>query len=378
MISYEIIKEFDKIEEYFPHWDQLFNSGQYEASLSLDWTLALLKTHLDGASFFLIVLRDSTQILGIVPVCIREVRKHGLSLLTMFPLAEYFNTHSDLLLKNWSEELLKVLLEALFSVEHKWDIFRINRFVETNPILESITHNLRNNFTFKYDIQKAEPSFFIELDNNYDDFLGRRSANFRYQIKRVAKKIQSLGDITFLRNQDSNDFDEVYNTILSIEEKSWKHRHGTAISSTEKQREFYRELGKSAFNKGWLRLCILYLDHDPIAFEMGLVKCKKYYGVHGSYDEKFKKWNPGTALLARFIEDLIHDGMKEYDWFGEPFEFQNRWTDKFRWHNSLIIYNNTSKARLFAVYNTLKNRLIHNINEELVLRNPREIKPAKN
>ena len=377
MISFEIINELNKIEEYYSEWDQMFDSGDYEASLSLDWTLALLKTHLEEDTFFLMVLRDPIEIVGIVPLCIREVRKHGISLLTMMPMSEYFNTHSDLLLKNASKELLRVLLQGISSSKDKWDIFRINRFVETNPILESITRNLRNNFDFNYDIQRAEPSFFIELDDSYEDFLGKRSSNFRYQIRRGGKRIRTLGDVTFLRTQDFNDFDEAYKIVLAIEEKSWKHKHGTAISSTEKQREFYRELGRRAFNRRWLRLCILCLKDQPIAFEMGLVKCKKYYGVHGSYNEEFKKWNPGTALLARFIEDLIHEGIEEYDWFGEPFEFQRRWTDKFRWHESLLMYNNTPKANVFRIFNAFRAKIQRNPREEVVLRNPRDIKPAK-
>ena len=379
MIYYEIIKNPEEIKGYYSEWNQLFTSGMHEASLSLDWTQALLKTHLEDASFFLIVLRDSTQLLGIIPLCIKNVRKHGLSLATMFPIAEYFGTHSDLLLKNPSEELTDVLLEALFNVEYKWDIFRINRFLETNPLLERISGKLKNNFSFKYEIQKAEPSFFIVLDNSYKDFLAKRSANFRYQLKRAAKKMHSLGHITFRRNQDYHNFDEIYPTLLSIEEKSWKHKHGTGICSTEKQREFYRELGRRAFDNGWLRLCILSINQEPIAYEMGLVKCRKYYGVHGSYDEKFKRWNPGTVLFAKFLEDLIHDGIQEYDWFGEPFEFQKRWTDKYRWHNFLLIYNNTIKAKLFMLYNSLKNKRKQsklNNNDEFKLRKPRDIKPA--
>jgi CelD/BcsL family acetyltransferase involved in cellulose biosynthesis len=376
MISFEIIEELEKIKEYYAQWDQLFVSGEYEASLSLDWTQALLKTHLEGAPFFLLVLRESTEILGIVPLCIRETKKHGLSLLTLCPVAEYFNTHSDLLLKNPSKELLKVLLEALFHLKYRWDVFRINRFIKANPLLDYIEYNLRNNFAFNYDIRRAEPSFFIQLGNSYDSYLKGKSGNFRHKIKSVAKKMHSTGDVTFFREHDFSDFDEVYNVILSIEENSWKHKHGTAITSSKKQIEFYRELCRSAFKKGWLRLCILFVNHEPVAFEFGLLKREKYYCVHSSYSEKYKGANPGTVLLARFIEDLTHDGIKEYDWFGEPFEWESRWTDDFRWHKSLLIYNKTPKAKLFYIYNTLKNKLKHDIKECIVLRNPRDIKPG--
>jgi len=377
MISYEIIEELDKIKEYYGKWDELFNSREYEASLSLDWTDALLKTHLQGASFFLVVLRDANGILGIVPLCIKEVKKYGLLLLTLLPISEYFNTHSDLLLTNSSEELVEVLLKALFNLKNKWDVFRINRFVENNPLLDRIACNLKNNAAFNFEIRRAEPSFFIQLGNSYDDYLKKKSANFRYKLKSIVKKMHSIGDVAFLRTQDFHDFSEVYNIILSIERNSWKHKHGTAITSSEKQQEFYRVLGQSAFNKGWLRLCILFLNREPIAFEMGLVKGQKYYGVHGSYNEKYKKENPGTMLLAQFIEDLIHEGIKEYDWFGEPFEFQSRWTDKFRWHRSLLIYNNTLKAKLFFIFNTLKEKMIHDVKKQIVFRDPRDVRPEK-
>lgn len=378
MISFEIIEGLDEIKEFYTQWDQLFDLGEYEASLSLEWTEALIKTHLEGDAFSLVVLNDSSGILGIVPLAISENKKFGLSLLTVFPISEYFNTHSDLLLKNYSEELLEVLLKALSSLKYKWDVFRINRFVETNPVLDRITYNLKNHLAFNYAIWRTEPSFFIEFDNSYSDFLKRLSAKFRYKLKSTSKKMHSIGDVAFFRNQDFQDFSVAYNTILSIEEKSWKHKHGTAITSSEKKRKFYRELCENAFNKGRLRLCVLYLNHEPIAYELGLLKNKRYYSVHGSYDEKYKKENPGTVLLARFIEDLIHDGIKELDFFGEPFEWQSYWTDKYRWHKSLLIYNHTLKAKLFFIYNTLKNKFSQKLKDQIVLRNPRDIKPEQN
>jgi CelD/BcsL family acetyltransferase involved in cellulose biosynthesis len=377
MITFEIYEDMERIKEYQAEWDRMFAADAYEASLSLAWAQALIKSHLNGDAFSLVVLRDSTEILGLVPIVIRRIKKRGVSLLTVFPLSEYFNTHSDLLLKKPTKELLEVLFKALFSLKYQWDVFRINRFVETNPVLGLIEYNLKNNFPCKYDIRRSEPSYFIEFGGSYEDYLNGKSANFRHKLKSVSKKMRSLGEVAFLGHQDFHDFAKLYSIILSIEEKSWKHKHGTAITSTEKQRTFYKELFKSAFDKGWLRLGLLYLDREPIAFEVGLVKDKKYYGVHGSYNETFKKDNPGTLLLAQFIKDLIRDGIEEYDWFGEPFEWESRWTDKFRWHKSLLIYNSTPKARLFYFINSLKNKLRQNDMDQIVLRDPRDIKPRK-
>lgn len=375
MMTFEIIEDLDKVSAYQEQWDQLYDSGAYEASLSLEWTQALLKTHLESDKFLLIIIRDSTELLGIVPLCIRKTRKYGLPKLTLFPTSEYFNTHSDMLLRNSSDELIEVLLKALISLKSRWDVFSMGRFIESSPILERIAYALKNNFSLKYEIRRTEPSFFIPIGDSYDNYLAGRSANFRYKLKKISKVMQSAGNIVFVNNEDIHDFGEAYAVILSIEERSWKHKNGTAMTSSRKSREFYRVLCQHAFDKGRLRLCVLYLNREPAAFEMGLLKDKKYYSVHGSYDEKFKKENPGHMLLQRFIEDLIRIGIRELDWFGEPFEFQRHWTDDFRWHKSLLIYNNTPLSRLYYIYNILRNKPENNEDNQFVLRNPRDIKP---
>jgi len=186
-----------------------------------------------------------------------------------------------------------------------------------------------------------------------------------------------MGALRFTSEQKVEEFDEVFETVLSIERASWKHKNGTGIASTDKQRRFYRELCEREFKKGRLRFWLLHVNSTPIAYEVGIVKDKTYYSVHGSYDDAFKRESPGSLLFARVIEDLIHLGIRELDFFGEPFEWQQHWTDDIRWHRSLLIYNNTQKARLFYLYNRLKGISNFRKGDELVLRNPHEIKPQQ-
>ncbi len=373
MITFEIVEDPHKIKDYHAQWQALFDAGAYEPSVSLEWSQALVNTHLGTNRLFLLLLRNSTELLGIVPLCLRTVKKSGASLRTLFPLAEYFNTHSDLLLRHPSAELTDALLNAICSFRYRWDVFRINRFTETNPVLKLIEDRLRNSPRINYEIRRAEPSFFIRLDGGYDQYLQQRKSHFRNNLKRSLKKMYALGDVEFLGIQHFNDAADAFGVILPIEERSWKHQHGTAITSTSRQQAFYRELCCGAYAKGWLRLSILKLNGTPIAFEMGLVRGKKYYGLHNSYDESFRKENPGTVLFARFIEDLARDGIQEYDFFGEPFEWESLWTEQYRWHKSLLIYSRTARARLFSIFNCLKRRLGGAEPDQLVLRHPREI-----
>src|ERR1700733_397147 len=375
MISFEVLEGRNAIRQYFPQWEELLGSGSHESSLSIPWTEALLHSYIEG-SLSLIVLTDSAGIAGLVPLYVKETKRHGMSLLTLSPVAEHFNTHSDLLLRDSSTELTEALLKAVFSLRVKWDVFRINRLVVGHPLLESLESVLNSKFHYAYRVQSEEPSFFIKVGNSKDEYPKAVSGKFRHNLRSYLNKLRSAGEVSFLSIRELQDFDKAFDTILRIEEASWKHKHGTGISSTEKSRRFYKELCLGELKYGRLRVAMLYLNGTPIAYEMGLVNGKKYYSVHGSYDEGYKKSSPGIVLLAQCIDGLIQEGIEELDFFGEPFEWQQNWTDKYRWHKSILIYNRTVKAKCFQLVTRLKGTVAPVKEDKLVLRNPRDITPG--
>jgi CelD/BcsL family acetyltransferase involved in cellulose biosynthesis len=375
MISFEVLEGREAIKQYYPQWEGLLASASHESSLSIPWTEALLDSYIEG-SLILIVLTDSAGIAGLVPLYVKETKRQGMSLLTLSPVAEHFNTHSDLLLRDSSAELTEAFLKAVLSVRVKWDVFRINRFVIGHPLLQSLEYALKNKRNYAYRIQSEEPSFFVKVGNSKDEYPKAVSGKFRHNVRSYLNKLRAAGEVSFLSIHDLADFDKAFDTMLRIEEASWKHKHGTGISSTEKSRRFYKELCSGELKYGRLRVAMLYLNQTPIAYEMGLVNGKKYYSVHGSYDENYKKNSPGVVLLAQCIDGLMQEGIEELDFFGEPFEWQQNWTDKYRWHRSILIYNRNWKAKCFQLVTRLKSTLKPAKEDKLVLRNPRDITPG--
>ena len=84
MIHCEITTDLQKLSDYREQWDRLFESGNYESSVSFEWTYALLSTHLkENDSFILMVLKESGNLCGIIPLVINHNRKFGLK--TLYP-----------------------------------------------------------------------------------------------------------------------------------------------------------------------------------------------------------------------------------------------------------------------------------------------------
>lgn len=378
MIRCEVITKQDEMFRYREVWNSLFASGAYEVSTSFEWTYALLTTHLNKKdSFLLIILKDSEEVLGIVPLIISETKKYGQSIKTLFPISEYYNTHSDILLKYQSKELIDTFITCLSEIENNWDVFRIGRFVETNPIVESIETYLKET-SIKYKFSKEDPSFFITLDDTYGAYLKKRSAKFRNYLKRMGKKLDVLGHVRVAQLGDFNSLTAAYEQFLHVEEKSWKYYHGTAIINVKKQEKFYRKFCEYEYETGRLHLFFLYLDELAIAYNMGVIKDNKYLYLKTSYDEEFKKASPATVLRAELIKELISKGIEYFDFPGEPYEWELQWADDIQWHKSLIIYNNTFKAKLFSFYNTVRSRWKNTDSDDQIhYHNPLDVKGEK-
>ncbi len=366
MITVDFVRDKNEILQYRELWNEIYCTGENEPSTSFVWTNALLKTHRkEKDDFLLIIIKDSKEVISIVPIIISSQKKFGLSFTYMFPISEYYNTHSDILLKELYGEFIEVFIKAIFQLKPKWDIFSMRRLIESNPIIENIESILKK-CSVKYRFSWEAPSFFLPLENNYDDYLKKRSGKFRNYLKRIEKKITFSGNIDFHEIEDLGGINDAYRALLEIEIKSWKHEHGTAISSISRQEKFYEELCVSANENGWLHMLFLYMDDKPIAYNMGLLKDSKYYYIRTSFDEELRRYGPSTLLRAQLIKRLISDRVEYFDFPGEPYEWERQWTEEMRWHRSLEVYNDTLKGKLYSAYRTYKKRRDGQRNEKVL------------
>jgi len=375
MIDFEIVREQERITEYRDDWNQLFDSGDYEASTSYEWCKVLLETHLiKNDEMVLVLIKDDGKIIGIIPVILSIKRKYGQSIRYLFPVSEYYNTHSDILIKQLSDEPIKVFFNAIFSLRSKWDVIIIQRLIEWNPLVESI-RNYCNYNSIKYFVRKEQPSYFITLPGHLEEYLRKRSRNFRRSLIKNQRKLYSLGEIRIEKVVKPEEMEQAFDKILRIEESSWKGSHGTSIKSVWKQYDFYRRLCRAVSQKGWIHLQFLLMNNDPVAYNMGLIIKKRYFYLKTSFDERYREYSPSMILRVNLIEELIKRNINEIDFTAEPYEWQKRWSEEYRWHKSLTIYNNTIKARLHNFYNFVNARLEDRKGNGIKFANPMDLRP---
>ena len=372
MVSFEIIRGKQKISEYQKDWDRIFESGAYEVSTSYEWTQAILESTLQKTDeFFLVVIKKLGKVTGLIPLLMRKGNRFGISIAHLLPVSDLYHTHGDLLLDELNDEITRAFVTAIFSLDVKWDVFRMTRLLEANSIVGFVENYLKKS-SLSYEIKKDEPTFFLSLNCSYDNYLKNKSHKFRKNLKYNEKKIRELGDVQFRGMQDMKNIEDAYNDILSIEKNSWKHIHGNSFFDNQTGREFYKYLLESTSTTGMLHLLFLVINSEPVAYAMGCIKDNRYLFLRTSYHEKYRSTSPSTLLIADLIEDLIQRGIKELDFTGEPHEYQTHWTNELRWHRSLFIYNNTIKGKAYSLYHFLKSKKEIRYSHSIKLRKRRD------
>lgn len=367
MITAEVVWTPGDLFRYRDDWKKLFVEGIHEPSTSFEWTQAMVQGHINNDDhFFLILLKNNDKICGIIPLVASREKVLHIPLTTISTISERYNTHSDFLITGTDEMFLQPIVDALFSLPHAWDLFRMTRLLEENPVFKTLETILTKRHT-QFRTRFESPSFFLKLPTSFEEYMSSRTTKFRNHLRRTEKKLSLLGSVNMIKTGRDLDLDASFSALINIEEKSWKHEHGTAISAIQHQTNFYRTMCQNMWEAGRLHLTFLTLNGTPVAYNLGLTGGKTYYYLKTSFVESLRPQSPSTTLRTRLINSLIDEGISTFDFPGEPYEWETQWTKDLRWHRSFLVYNTTKKAGFFAFLLKLRNlNRQHNDDKKLV------------
>ena len=358
MITTEIVWDLRNSDSLDLQWAELDDLGLCEPSTSLAWTRALLATHVaESDTTFAVVLSDGGQTVAIIPAVIRTERvMRSLDVATLYLLCDLTTAHSDILRVSGRPDIVPAVIDALTGLTGRWDMLRIARLIESSPVALQVTSHLARG-TLPHRERREQPSFYLELEESYELFLAGRSAKFRNYLRRKTRQLEAEGKLRILKAGPDLDVEQAFGHLLSIEERSWKHAHGTAISAVPHQQTFYRLLCEGAHRTGRLHLMLMYLNDVPIAFNLGVTAAARYSYLKTSFDEAYRKLSPATILRASLVEMLIRDGVRCLDFPAEPYQWEEQWTDTVRWHTSVVVFNRTARGALLRLLVTSRDRL---------------------
>ena len=188
-------------------------------------------------------------------------------------------------------------------------------FVETKVSggkLLNITRTPRQTFLIDHASQ--------EFEDYWSQKMGAKSRkSFRYDQRALAEQ----GEVEFECWETFEDVRAMMPATCVVEVESKKGKEGAGLYTVRGKRAFFFELLPELAKTGRLRLTILRLDEEAIAWQLDLLG-ENYVAVHHlSFDEKWKKYSPGRQLLRHNLEIAWNEG-RTIDFLPLAFDYKEK------------------------------------------------------
>jgi CelD/BcsL family acetyltransferase involved in cellulose biosynthesis len=157
--------------------------------------------------------------------------------------------------------------------------------------------------------REASPTIDI-ADLDWDQFLARRSRNFRQQARRYERRLNERGELRFRLSDQRQALAGDLETVFELHAARWSD--GGSSAFTAPRRELHREFARAALERGWLRLWLLELDGRPLAAWYGFRFADAEWFYQSGRDPAAEADRVGFVLLLHTIRSAIEDGVTSY------------------------------------------------------------------
>ena len=159
-------------------------------------------------------------------------------------------------------------------------------------------------------------------EGSWEDYLRARTATFRQQVRRRARRLQRLG-VQFRLARDPGRLQQDLDALIGLHRARW----GSSSQAFEHEREpFHRAFAAVALERGWLRLWLAEADGAAVAAWYGF----RFGGVESYYqsgrDPAWDRSSIGAGILEHSIREAFEDGMREYRMLRGDESYKRRYT----------------------------------------------------
>ncbi len=340
----EKITTYSDLLKMQPVWDEILQKSCDNLALL---TFDVIKTewqHL-GWEFdthrqmtpFILILKEDNEILSIASF-VKEKRKlYGFPVVCIRPLCNIHADRVDIIIVKNSAKIVDAIINYLTAEESPWDVLMMKNVSSESDFMGQIL-SLRK--TIKMGILPGYSSPFVKVNASWQKYFEGRSRNVRSKLKNKLNRLtRDKCQVSAREYRTSDELEFALGKAFQIDMKSWKAEEGTAISSTEKSRRYWHSLTQELSIKDRVRIWILWINNDPVAFEYHIVYCDKVYSLKWSYDKDYQRYSPGLLLKYASMKAFWDRNVTEVDLLGNSDSFKVQWTDMIRYHYNIYIFN---------------------------------------
>lgn len=354
-----IVSIYESLAALKDEWDELLlNSRACTVFLTWEWIEAWWRTYGKSRKLFVILVRNHfNELVGIAPFYL-ELRK--LSGLLSINIVRFLGiggdvapNYLDIIAVNGMErEVVKTVVDKLEHSISSWDILELADIPERSIALTHLEQEItKREWRFEKEQYSACP--YIVLPKSWDEYLKRKSKNFRKKTKEHLRIMARDFAVDFCQIKEVKELPFKMELLKNLHNNRWNNQSGGFRS--KEYIKFHKIVAQRFLENGWLRLYFLVVDGE----EVGVLYCYSFSGVLSFYQSgRLRKWSHysvGMVMFARAIQEAIKEGLNEFDFLcgNEPYKL--RWADQQRENILFRIGPDSFKVRfIFLKMRTVK------------------------
>lgn len=159
------------------------------------------------------------------------------------------------------------------------------------------------------DLVHSEARALLESDLGADDYYAATvRGKKRKELRRQAKRLSELGQVTFGHWQDATGLEPWITEFLALERRGWKGKNGSALDCNPATQSFFSKMLKGAADEGRLERHDIRLDDMPLAMLINLHSGSASFSFKTAFDEEYARFSPGVLLQLENLKILDNPG----------------------------------------------------------------------
>lgn len=150
-----------------------------------------------------------------------------------------------------------------------------------------------------FNVDFCEESPYVNCEGRWNDYWASRGSTRSLWERRERKLLQEGAVFQCLETWE--EIEPLLPVIYEVEASGWKGREGSAIMQQPQTLAFYNKMARRFAQRGWLRLFVLRLHDEIVAFQFNILYRGVLTQLKVGYQERYSKWSPGQVLQLQLL-----------------------------------------------------------------------------
>lgn len=328
-------------------WSNIIRNENINPSLSLGWLKCACDAFRISDDIKVFVIYKNSEVASVIPYYFVEKNISGITAKCIELATNLVTYHQELITQLTIKETMEIFISHLRK-KTSWDAILFKDLQIGGKTYEGLTSSLLSTTYL------SESSPYLALSGTWEQLIASKPKKFRYKVNKREKELANNHSLKSIWFRGGDNYDDLINDILHIEQRSWKVQDSMDITSRPIETLYYKHLIPYLSKHNLLIANVLKFEGIAIAYNL-CYQVNGYVGqIKTSFDNSYQELSPGAMIIEEALRQYYQEGYIEFDFLGDVMPHKMAWTKKLRPHETVIVYNPHSKGYLIYIVSKLR------------------------